>query len=71
MIFVECYFGYYGTNCRNQCSINCDMIGSCDRVTGNCDKGCKAGWSGIHCDQGKFNLLSMHDFDFEIITIYF
>lgn len=47
------------------------MIGSCDRVTGNCDKGCKAGWSGIHCDQGKFNLLSMHDFDFEIITIYF
>lgn len=47
------------------------MIGSCDRVTGNCDKGCKAGWSGIHCDQGKFNLLSMHDFDFETITIYF
>lgn len=55
--FVVCVSGYYGKNCSNQCSINCDMASSCDKLTGECDRGCKPGWSGIHCDQGKCNLL--------------
>lgn len=67
-IVVLCKSGYYGQNCNNQCSINCDMIRSCDRVTGKCDRGCKPGWSGIHCDQGNIDLLSMYDFEFNIIT---
>lgn len=41
MICVVCYSGVYGNNWVKQCSINCNMIWSCDRVTGECDRGCK------------------------------
>lgn len=54
-MFVVCVSGNYGKNCSDQCSLNCDVIRNCDRVTGECDKGCKPGWIGNTCDQGKFD----------------
>lgn len=70
IFFVVCVSGYYGKNCNNQCSINCYMNRSCDRVTGECDGGCKPGWTGINCDWGKYNLSLLHDYDFKVITRY-
>uniref|UniRef100_A0A8W8NUC7 Multiple epidermal growth factor-like domains 10 n=1 Tax=Magallana gigas TaxID=29159 RepID=A0A8W8NUC7_MAGGI len=49
--FYVCESGYYGQNCINQCSINCNVFKICDRVTGKCYFGCKPGWSGNTCDQ--------------------
>lgn len=50
---VVCDSGHYGKNCSAQCSINCNISNRCDRVTGKCEGGCKPGWTGFHCDQGK------------------
>lgn len=54
---VVCKSGYHGKNCSYQCSINCEMIRDemikCDRFTGECDSGCKPGWTGTTCDQCK------------------
>lgn len=49
----ECQSGYYGNDCSNQCSINCDVARTCNRFTGQCNEGCKQGWSGDTCDQSK------------------
>lgn len=55
-VFLECQFGYYGENCTNQCSMNCNVTSRCDRFTGSCDKGCKPGWTGYKCDQSKYTV---------------
>lgn len=55
-IILECRFGYYGENCTNQCSLNCNVTRRCDRFTGSCDGGCKPGWTGNICSQR--NMLS-------------
>lgn len=52
-IFTVCAFGFFGSNCHNNCSSNCQEVNSCNPVTGMCDKGCKEGWSGAMCDTGK------------------
>lgn len=51
-LFVqECPPGYYGNDCRYQCSVNCYGNRSCDQSTGQCEGGCQPGWSGDTCDQ--------------------
>lgn len=50
---LECPIGYYGRNCLQQCSENCYVTSRCDRVTGQCDRGCKPGWRTITCDKSK------------------
>lgn len=42
------------------------MIRSCNRFTGECDRGCKPGWTGIHCDHGEYDILTMRIIVFEI-----
>lgn len=49
-----CQFGYYGKDCTGRCSVNCYYTSRCDRFTGHCTEGCKAGWTGNMCDQRKF-----------------
>lgn len=49
---LECQLGYYGINC-NRCSTNCNVSGSCDRLSGQCHGGCQRGWRGYFCNQGK------------------
>lgn len=49
----ECTNGWYGANCSQRCSGHCRDDTICNHVTGLCDKGCDAGWTGSLCNQGK------------------
>ena len=51
--FTECDVGLYGANCEGFCSADCRKPGVCDKVTGQCEGGCQAGWKNAKCDQGK------------------
>lgn len=53
-IIVACGSGLYGEDCMHQCSPNCNEGNTCDRFTGQCIGGCKPGWTGTMCDQGKY-----------------
>lgn len=66
-IFIsECINGYYGNDCINQCSVNCDVTSRCEKSTGQCDEGCIPGLRGIMCNQSKcFTSYLM------VCTIYF
>lgn len=50
---IECGKGWYGDNCRQQCKGYCKDGTSCNHVTGQCDEGCDAGWTGKLCDNGR------------------
>ena len=59
----ECPDGFFGSDCREHCSMTCGIPGSCDKVTGRCHGGCQAGWTGNICDKGYFKLnrnLTLH-----------
>lgn len=56
MLFVECMLGNYGKNCIYKCNTQCIVSNQCNRFTGHCNGGCKQGWAGNMCDQGKFIL---------------
>lgn len=55
-IILECQLGYYGENCRNWCSVNCNVTRRCDRFTGSCNGGCQPGWTGNTCDQSEYTV---------------
>nr|XP_022311229.1 multiple epidermal growth factor-like domains protein 10 [Crassostrea virginica] len=48
---TECDPSFYGKHCIHNCSENCNVTGSCDRFFGECEGGCKPGWTGITCKQ--------------------
>lgn len=50
---AECQQGHYGKDCSQKCSVNCNVEDQCDRTNGQCDNGCKSGWTGNTCDQSK------------------
>lgn len=45
-----CSTGYFGIDCSRQCSKNCIETNKCDRLSGQCDNGCKPGWKGGTCN---------------------
>lgn len=51
---AECQFGSYGKDCTGRCSVNCYYTSRCNRFTGHCTDGCKAGWTGNTCDKRIF-----------------
>lgn len=51
---TECKDGWYGLNCSLQCVGHCRDGTACNHVTGQCDTGCAAGWTGAICDNGNF-----------------
>ncbi|CAC5376555.1 Tyrosine-protein phosphatase non-receptor type 5,Tyrosine-protein phosphatase non-receptor type 20,Receptor-type tyrosine-protein phosphatase R,Receptor-type tyrosine-protein phosphatase eta,Tyrosine-protein phosphatase non-receptor type 7,Receptor-type tyrosine-protein phosphatase O,Receptor-type tyrosine-protein phosphatase beta [Mytilus coruscus] len=52
---VACSSGFYGSECLQNCSINC-LISSCYHTTGECIGGCNSGWMGFNCTQVKSKL---------------
>lgn len=42
--------------CKDQCSSNCLNALDCDHVTGACNGGCLAGWTGPRCDRSEYNV---------------
>ncbi|XP_052695719.1 multiple epidermal growth factor-like domains protein 10 [Crassostrea angulata] len=50
VIVLACDEGWYGDNCSQQCVGHCRDNTSCNHVTGQCERGCGAGWTGIFCD---------------------
>lgn len=81
---TECKEGWYGVNCKQQCERHCRDGATCNQVTGHCDRGCEAGWTGDMCDKGFtriFNITlyilllflcvyKLCHIKFEAITIY-
>lgn len=49
----ECKEGWYGVNCTKPCVGHCRNATTCNHVTGRCDGGCHAGWTGSMCDKGS------------------
>lgn len=47
---LECDTNHFGPNCRYTCNANCR---SCNKTTGVCEFGCKAGWKGVMCNTGE------------------
>ncbi|XP_052693428.1 LOW QUALITY PROTEIN: teneurin-4-like [Crassostrea angulata] len=42
---------WYGDNCHHQCIGHCRYNSTCNHVTGQCERGCAAGWTGTLCDR--------------------
>ena len=52
VLIKGCTEGWYGFDCKQQCSEHCRDTAVCNHVTGQCDGGCAAGWRGSLCDSG-------------------
>ena len=50
-ITTECLAGWYGLDCKQQCSKNCRENTVCDYKTGHCDSGCVYGSHGQFCNE--------------------
>ena len=48
----DCPDGYYGSECSQVCGY-CLNVSHCDRVFGDCTDGCKPGYYGTMCKDGK------------------
>lgn len=57
VIYLECDENFFGINCKEQCNQNCD---GCNQRTGACDTGCKPGWKGMACKEGKISYGVLH-----------
>ena len=54
-LISECYGGRYGKDCAQLCVSHC-RYAFCDHVTGRCDGGCAAGWTGSSCNECMRNI---------------
>lgn len=53
-MIVACSAGFYGKNCSEECSCNCNVAKECDKITGACNGGCKPGWTGMICNDSMY-----------------
>ena len=51
ILLKECTEGWYGLDCKQQCSGHCRDNAVCNHVTGGCNVGCTAGWTGTLCNK--------------------
>ena len=54
-ICLECPSGYFGNDCKSECSANCFDNTLCDHTNGTCLRGCKDGYEGEQCTTGESN----------------
>ena len=69
-VLTRCDFGYYGLECRDQCSSFCKTSRDCDHVTGFCKNGCKSGWRGNDCLEGNCAFSSFNSHFRRVLIIY-
>lgn len=53
-IYIDCNDGTFGYNCTNNCSSHCLNDSSCNKQTGQCDRGCKPGYTFDNCSKGMY-----------------
>lgn len=53
LLYIECSSDYYGMNCNERCSGHCINNKPCHHVSGECSNGCKDGYIGLLCNDGK------------------
>lgn len=53
-LLTECKEWWFGDNCSQQCVGYCRDNNTCNHVTGQCNRGCDAGWTGDMCKKGEF-----------------
>ncbi|XP_061185164.1 platelet endothelial aggregation receptor 1-like [Saccostrea echinata] len=51
VVVLECPSESYGLECKYQCSSHCLNGVTCNHVTGQCENGCAAGWTGTQCNK--------------------
>lgn len=61
----------YGDNCTQQCTGHCKDGAACNHVTGLCDGGCDAGWTGYMCDKGTRTRIETQQSLFPVFFLYF
>lgn len=49
LFVIDCDYGYYGMECRKECSTFCKKSRDCHPVSGYCTDG---GWQGLDCLEG-------------------
>ena len=54
-IYVECDNNTFGVNCTGVCE-NCLGKEQCHYINGSCLNGCDAGFNGLKCDQGNYEI---------------
>lgn len=59
---TACKEGWYGEDCRQPCGGHCREKINCNHVTGQCDAGCDAGWTGVLCDNGNISNFITHSY---------
>ena len=61
---TECDGNKFGQNCEEECG-ECVNGEQCHHINGTCPSGCKRGFQGLHCNQGKtFTLIPEMPFTF-------
>lgn len=55
-LLTVCDEMWYGVNCSQRCAGHCKDNDTCNYVTGQCDRGCDAGWTQSDCDKGMIIL---------------
>ena len=51
ILLKECTAGWYGLDCKQQCSGQCKENIVCNHVSGQCNEGCAVGWRGNDCNK--------------------
>ena len=51
---IECDHNTFGKHCEEECG-GCVNDEQCHHINGTCLNGCKRGFQGIMCNQGKLN----------------
>lgn len=78
LLLTVCDEMWYGVNCSQRCAGHCKDNDTCNHVTGQCDRGCDAGWTQSDCDNGRIilcvwfilcNLIQMYRFGFCFINV--
>lgn len=70
-LFLGCTQTQYGYHCPELCSPYYAVPRECDLVTGECIRGCQAGWKGPMCDQSMdvFIIMKLVTYTCMFITV--